>query len=380
MSSIELVGNWWGHMDHNEKWHSNEAFAGNRVGMLTKFYNNSGKVIKYITFFYTPYNRVNDIVIDTINRSVSSGKLVGPIEPESISEVCFDNIWVTSVISRVELSKIYVEYMDGTDETILDTDLVKVFSENISYISTRYINGKVNPFSFLFFWEENKFNKNSSFYQKYEKELIKAAEAEKQEEEREKERKKQEEADRAKRAEERKKQEEERKKQEEERKKQELERRQKEAAKQRKKVLISFVAIALIIVVGVVFTTIKNNNEKYDISNVIVEAREFYTDSPIGNTLNISIETVISNNCGFDIEKIEGYLSIYDTNNNVLYEGAFQCEESISSGNGCWWTYEFNLKADSAANATKIATSNSLMFDFVVTDVYFANGTHKSSK
>ena len=362
MSSIELLGNWWGHMDHNKTWHSNEAFMGNRVGMLTKFYNNSGKVIKYITFFYTPYNQVNDVVIDTINKSVSSGKLVGPIEPESIGEVCFDNIWVTSVISRVELSKIYVEYMDGTDETILGTDLVNVFSKNVSYIYTWNINGKVNPFSFLSFWENNEFNKNSSFYQKYEKELIKAAET-----------KKQKDAERAK-------QEEERKKQEEERKKQELERRQKEAAKQRKKVLISFVAIALIIAVGVIFTTIKNNNEKYDISNVIVEAREFYTDSPVGNTLNISIETVVSNNCGFDIEKIEGYLSIYDINNNVLYEGAFQCEESISSGNGCWWTYEFNLKADSAANATKIATGNSLMFDFVVTDVYFANGTHKSSK
>ena len=381
MSSIELIGSWWGHADLDGSWRSYEKFLGEYTGVMTCFYNASDKTIKYITFTYVPYNQVDDVVIDTANKSVLSGKLVGPVDPSRVAEACFGNLWKSSVITRVEISKVFIEYMDGTNETIFGNDIVNVTNEPVK----RYEQGfkrLIDPsdYTTLNWYEKNKFNKQSSYYQQHASAIIKAKE----------------DADEIERAEEeeyKKLQEERRKKKEEEdakvkkinedyyrQKEAEKRRIQVESANKRKKSLIVITAIILVIVASFIVTTIKDNNEKYDISNIYIGATEFLTGTVAGNTLDMTIEAYVNNGCDIDIKKIEGRLLIYDMNENLLYEGTFSYNESVMYGSTLDWTYEFVLEADSLSAAEKIATSNSLMFDFVVTDVYFADGTHKSVK
>ncbi|MBR2380999.1 MAG: hypothetical protein IKA84_00695 [Clostridia bacterium] len=381
MSSIELIGSWWGHADLDGSWKSYEKFLGEYTGVMTCFYNASDKTIKYITFTYVPYNQVDDVVIDTANKSVLSGKLVGPVDPGHIAEACFGNLWKSSVITRVEISKVFIEYMDGTNETIFGNDIVNVTNEPVK----RYEQGfkrLIDPSDYitLNWYKENKFNKQSSYYQQHESAIIKAKE--------DKEKRK-----RANEEEYQKLQEERRKKKEEDdarvkkinedyyRQKEAEERRiQVESSNKRKRSLIVIAAIILVIVASFIATTIKNNNEKYDISNVYIGATEFLTGTITGNTLDMTIEAYVNNGCDIDIKKIEGRLLIYDMNENLLYEGTFIYNESVMYGSTLDWTYEFTLEADSSILAEKIATSDSIMFEFVITDVYFADGVHKSAK
>lgn len=132
--------------------------------------NDSGKIIKYVTFTAVPYNAVNDIVASSIgNKTEVNLKVTGPIGPagEDFAErgnyyfvnnekyVCncqpddgqsiyywgdnynkvylpeseykniyrtdsWDAVWYNGSIRKVVVTKIYVEYMDGTTETIND--------------------------------------------------------------------------------------------------------------------------------------------------------------------------------------------------------------------------------------------------------------------
>lgn len=135
-------------------------------GIKPKIYwrNDSGKTIKYITFTAVPYNAVGDIVASSIgNRTYVNLKITGPIAPadkafyeggryidnghywwvytrkdgslgtgttngsgdipkseyNKIFDCSyFDPVWYNNTIHRVVITKIYVEYMDGTTETI----------------------------------------------------------------------------------------------------------------------------------------------------------------------------------------------------------------------------------------------------------------------
>ena len=130
--------------------------------------NDSGKTIKYITFTAVPYNAVDDIVASSIgNKTYVDLQVTGPIGPAGedfaergnyyfigedkfvcvcsqqngegifyytdtydkvyLSEDEYQNIyrtsswsaiWYNGSIRKVTVTKIYVEYMDGTTETI----------------------------------------------------------------------------------------------------------------------------------------------------------------------------------------------------------------------------------------------------------------------
>ena len=130
--------------------------------------NDSGKIIKYITFTAVPYNAVGDIVSSSIgNTTYANLKITGPIEPTTwktrdadnyidgniiymsglndngsryyyvfhqfqpiqIPEsehrklffcAYFDPIWYNGTIRKIVITKINVEYMDGTTETIVN--------------------------------------------------------------------------------------------------------------------------------------------------------------------------------------------------------------------------------------------------------------------
>lgn len=138
--------------------------------------NDSGKVIKYITFTAVPYNAVGDIVSSTIgNETYVDLKITGPFGPagEDFAErgnsyivngkkyTCncqpedgkniyywdddyneiplpeseykniyrsssWEPVWYNSTIRKVVVTKVYVEYMDGSTETIKNPP-IKIF-------------------------------------------------------------------------------------------------------------------------------------------------------------------------------------------------------------------------------------------------------------
>ena len=98
------------------------------------FYNASGKEMKYITFTYVPYNSVKDMVTCTVSKkSKASGRLTGPVAPGYFDVIEWDNLWYNPTVSRILIDEVYIEYMDGTTETIDGKDIVDVNDPNSSY-------------------------------------------------------------------------------------------------------------------------------------------------------------------------------------------------------------------------------------------------------
>lgn len=86
--------------------------------------NNSDKVIKYVTISWECYNRVMDVVEDTITKDkIFSLKITGPIQPGQ-TEYSIKNaikFYNTTYANYIRLNKINVEYTDGTVDN-LDVD------------------------------------------------------------------------------------------------------------------------------------------------------------------------------------------------------------------------------------------------------------------
>ena len=109
------------------------------VKIMHFYYNASGKEIKYITFSYAPFNSVGDLVGCRISNKVEvSGRLTGPISENTYSYVEWENMWYNATVSKVVLTKLHIEYMDGTEEYIDGKDVVDTDSEDSQY----YINEK----------------------------------------------------------------------------------------------------------------------------------------------------------------------------------------------------------------------------------------------
>lgn len=78
------------------------------------------KIIKYITFTFTPYNPVGDIAFGNIrNLSTSEARGVGPIRPGEEASFSFENLWYNDTIKCIVINKIRVEHMDGSIYTYI---------------------------------------------------------------------------------------------------------------------------------------------------------------------------------------------------------------------------------------------------------------------
>lgn len=99
-------------------WHYRPNAAGG-VSVGFDFQNIGTKTIKYVAFYFIPYNAVNDPVgCDISGESEKGGKVTGPIEPDKFSRRnLFENAWYNNSIRSVKLSKVVIQYMDGTEET-----------------------------------------------------------------------------------------------------------------------------------------------------------------------------------------------------------------------------------------------------------------------
>ena len=88
--------------------------------------NTSNKVIKYCYFTVVPYNSVEDIVSCTIrHQSEFTGKVTGPIDPGQWygENYSWQNAWYNNTIVKAKLTKIQIDYMDGTSEKLSGEDI-----------------------------------------------------------------------------------------------------------------------------------------------------------------------------------------------------------------------------------------------------------------
>lgn len=129
-----------GHQDY-EGWHGGPNSAGG-YSVRWDFKNTTGKTIKYASFWFTPYNAVNDEVCCSIRRKSTDGvKFTGPLADGAIETGTFwENAWYNNSISTVRMTKVYIEYMDGTTETIFPSDISFSVPEGVStggcYVAT----------------------------------------------------------------------------------------------------------------------------------------------------------------------------------------------------------------------------------------------------
>jgi len=87
--------------------------------------NTTNKTIKYIWFHVTAYNAVDDIVVCSIKQKTSTSlQLTGPIEHGKggsgivAGESRWSNVWYNWDIRRMKITKIDIEFIDGSKSTL----------------------------------------------------------------------------------------------------------------------------------------------------------------------------------------------------------------------------------------------------------------------
>ncbi len=98
------------------------------VDVFIGYKNMSDKIIKYAVFTITPYNSVGDKTYCDIRREATVRlNDMGPYKKgEGLAgnyNWYWENTWYNWEISKIELDKIEIEYMDGTRITLTDEDL-----------------------------------------------------------------------------------------------------------------------------------------------------------------------------------------------------------------------------------------------------------------
>lgn len=114
----------WGYQNGSEGWFSGPNSAGG-YSVKWDFKNTTGKTIKYASFWFTPYNAVNDIVsCDIRGKSTDGVRCTGPMADGQIHYgTLWENAWYNHTISTVRMTHVFVEYMDGTSERIPASDI-----------------------------------------------------------------------------------------------------------------------------------------------------------------------------------------------------------------------------------------------------------------
>lgn len=88
------------------------------VEIMAAAINLSPKTIKYLTYDFTPYNSVGDVQRGEIRRrSKASVYTTGPYAQYEPIVSYWENVWYNSDIKCIVLSRVEIEYMDGTSVT-----------------------------------------------------------------------------------------------------------------------------------------------------------------------------------------------------------------------------------------------------------------------
>lgn len=113
-------------------WHNGPNSAGG-ISVKWSFKNNTGKTIKYASFWLTPYNQVNDVMKCSIRGTSTDGvKFTGPLDHGGIhTGSLWSNAWYNHTITYVKMNHVYIEYMDGSTEKIMANDISFTVPEGV---------------------------------------------------------------------------------------------------------------------------------------------------------------------------------------------------------------------------------------------------------
>lgn len=94
------------------------------AGVYIYFHNDTEKTIKYIYFTVIPYNAVKDQIFCSISgKSELRLSYTGPVEPNRRCHAFWENCWYNNTAHSVTLTQIEIEYMDGSNEVLRESDI-----------------------------------------------------------------------------------------------------------------------------------------------------------------------------------------------------------------------------------------------------------------
>lgn len=104
----------------------------NSAGGVTlglRWHNLSDESIKYVEITAVPYNAVGDpIASDIGGRTIFNGRITGPIEPNSrAGDFTWRNVWYNHSAACVELTRMEIEYMNGSTLTLEKEDIDQMY-------------------------------------------------------------------------------------------------------------------------------------------------------------------------------------------------------------------------------------------------------------
>lgn len=97
-----------------------ESYSG---GIEIEFYNPTAKTIKYIWITTRPINPVGDLA-----ATPKTVQAIGPIKPKETGSYEFEDIYFSKVIDKISVTKLKIQYMDGTIKELIGTTLAKVWA------------------------------------------------------------------------------------------------------------------------------------------------------------------------------------------------------------------------------------------------------------
>ena len=115
----------WGSYGEYALWWTKGVNLKGYTDIMTSFWHDENRSIKYITFYYIPYNRVGDIVCCKVKKVSERGLLcTGPYESGKIHSALGRRMWRNHSVDSVKITKAKIEFMDGTKKTIPATEML----------------------------------------------------------------------------------------------------------------------------------------------------------------------------------------------------------------------------------------------------------------
>lgn len=101
------------------------------VSYELSLYNLSGKTIKYLYLYVTPYNITGDTAPSAVNGKVKAELMLkGPIDADDRTSFTWENVWFNRNITCIEPNSIEIKYVDGSTETLNRDKLQKALFQS----------------------------------------------------------------------------------------------------------------------------------------------------------------------------------------------------------------------------------------------------------
>jgi hypothetical protein len=115
-----------------------EPDFGGATGFRVQVHNSSPtKVIKYVTLSVTGYNAVGDVVRDPVRgASMVTLRGIGPLKPDESATYSDDRMWHTELVHSARISRIHLEYTDGTKRVLTDTSKLLIARHHVATIES----------------------------------------------------------------------------------------------------------------------------------------------------------------------------------------------------------------------------------------------------